>query len=171
MKHLHLYESDDELFHTARYDSGQVEEEWWTLPNRQLHREGEPASISYYQDGTKYGEYWYINGKYHREDGPAKTEYYPDGKIKYEAWLRNGEYHREDGPAAIDYTALGQVKSEYWYLNGHPYSETRWVNLMLDRWSDLELATIAMQDTTIGYLVRESGKVPDWAQIWIEAVR
>jgi hypothetical protein len=42
---------------------------------------------------------------------------------------------------------------------------------MLDRWSDLELATIAMQDTTIGYLVRESGKVPDWAQSWIEAVR
>jgi len=131
MKHLRLYESDDEHFHKARYD----------------------------------------NEKYHREDGPTRTEYYQDGKIKYEAWLRNGRFHREDGPAAIYYTAIGQVQSEYWYLDGQPYSETRWVNLMLDRWSDLELATIAMQDTTIGYLVRESGKVPDWAQSWIEAVR
>jgi hypothetical protein len=49
------------------------------------------AVFSYYGNGNKKYEEWYINYERHREDGPAKIWYNPDGSIKGRQWWREGK--------------------------------------------------------------------------------
>ena len=58
--------------------------EWEWYFNGELHRNGEPAKISWTCE-IEYRD-WYQHGKLHREDGPARTDgdgnyaYFLDGK-------------------------------------------------------------------------------------------
>jgi hypothetical protein len=169
MKHIRLYESDNELKHEVHrfLDTGVIQKETWRNADDQLHREDGPASIIYYPDGTKQWEHWFLNGESHRVGGPADL-LWKEGYLGYEAWKQHGRFHRENGPATTTYTKLGTGLMKKWYLNGYSYPEKRWAYLMLDKWSDLELAEIAEQATEAGQIVRASGKLPDWAQSWLD---
>lgn len=62
------------------------------LLGRFLHREGAPASLSYYDTGHFAQEQWLINGRRHRENHPAFIVYYreqvlPGKLIRREDWL------------------------------------------------------------------------------------
>ena len=81
-------------------------DEYWELPNGQVHREDGPAVT--YANGTTF---WIINGEYHREDGPAIIR--SDGTKK---WYANGKRHREDGPSIM--WPDGSVD---WYLDDISY--------------------------------------------------
>ena len=55
------------------------------------------VKISYYENGQKEFEVWYLNGKRHREDGPAVQRWYPNGQKKSESWwLYDEKYSRKE---------------------------------------------------------------------------
>ena len=66
--------------------------------------------ITYYDNGQKESEIYYLNGKEHREDGPAVQWRYKNGKKLYEAYYLNSRYHREDGHADQWRNKNGQKK-------------------------------------------------------------
>lgn len=48
---------------------------------------------------------------YHRDGAPAYISYYEDGTtIKQETYFYRGNLHREDGPAIIKYTETGAIE-------------------------------------------------------------
>ena len=55
--------------------------------------------ITYYDNGQKGTESYYINGKLHKEDGPA-----------YQYWIENG-----------------QKESEIYYINDFRYTREEWI--------------------------------------------
>ncbi len=77
----------------------------WTNEYDKYHREGAPALIHYYLDGSIDMEVFYIDGRLHREDGPAQLRYYPDGSIKSEEFWFHGAF-------------LGIDKEGFWALWG-----------------------------------------------------
>jgi|15BtaG_2_1085339.scaffolds.fasta_scaffold28176_1 hypothetical protein len=60
--------------------------------NDVLHREDEPAYMSFNRDGSKYYEEYYKNGSAHREDGPACIMYHEDGTIQELLYAIQGNY-------------------------------------------------------------------------------
>lgn len=65
---LKIEESKPKEFYSS---SGVLRSVGWYLPNGKLHREYGPAYIRYTENGTVYGEEFYLDGMRHREDGPA----------------------------------------------------------------------------------------------------
>jgi hypothetical protein len=90
----------------------------WTNEYDRYHREGSPALIHYYLDGSIDMEVFYIDGRLHREDGPAQLRYYPDGSIKLELFVINSVQHRKCGPAEIWYNPDGSIDSEEFWVYG-----------------------------------------------------
>ena len=52
----------------------------------QLHRKDGPAWQSWYANGVKNYEQWYVDDKLHREDGSAWRWWYANGVKYYEQW-------------------------------------------------------------------------------------
>ncbi|MBD3198236.1 MAG: hypothetical protein GF317_24515 [Candidatus Lokiarchaeota archaeon] len=91
---------------------------------------------NYYNNGHKWYEYWYKDGKLDRKDGPAVQHWYENGQKWYnngqkehEAWYKDGKLDRKDGPAVQHWYVNGQKSFEYWYLNGKEISEREFVLL------------------------------------------
>ena len=82
-----------------------------------LHREGGPARITYYENGSIESERYFCDGKLHRTDGPAIIQRYESGSIAYERYCINGMCHRQDGPAYIDYYEDGTIKGELYHIS------------------------------------------------------
>jgi hypothetical protein len=104
------------------YDNGQKWIEKWYL-NGKYHREDGSAYQVWNKDGQKKSEKWSLNGKKHREDGPAYQEWYENGQKWIEEWWLNSKKHREDGPSYRSWYKNGQKESEEWYLNGNLHRE------------------------------------------------
>ena len=95
--------------------------------------------ITYYENGSKYSEYfhldleksckitYYENGYYkkktyflnemcHNSNGPAIVKFYPNKNIKTEIYLLDGFIQRENNkPSFISYYPNGQIKYKKWY--------------------------------------------------------
>jgi antitoxin component YwqK of YwqJK toxin-antitoxin module len=75
----------------------------WRSKSGELHREGAPAKINYYSNGSVEWEIFFFNGKRHREDGPSEIAYYTNGTITFESFYFNGVH-------------LGENKYGFWTL-------------------------------------------------------
>jgi hypothetical protein len=95
------------------------------LSNGGHHRNDGAAIIVYQEDGSMFGEAWYVNGQRHRVDGlPAQISYYGNGNKKSEDWYVNGQHHRDgDEPSIIDYYDNGNKRSEIWFTNGRRHRD------------------------------------------------
>jgi antitoxin component YwqK of YwqJK toxin-antitoxin module len=89
--------------------------------------------ITYYENGIKRYEGWFLNNNYHREDGPAFQSWFSNGNKSYEGWYLNGILHRENAPAFIYYNQDGTIKESRWYLNGKNLSLKDIRKLKLER--------------------------------------
>jgi len=50
----------------------------------------------YYENGQKYSESWYLDGKLHREDGPAYQRWFENGQKRTESWWLNGKFYLKE---------------------------------------------------------------------------
>jgi hypothetical protein len=75
----------------------------WKNDEGLLHREGEPAEITYYAAGSIMSKHFFFNGKMQNPFGPSSLHYYPDGSINMEFFHLFGEY-------------LGQGNEGFWKL-------------------------------------------------------
>jgi antitoxin component YwqK of YwqJK toxin-antitoxin module len=93
----------------------------WLTTNGFFHNLLSQAHISWYKNGQKRYEEYYVYIKYHRDPnlGPARTYWYDDGQKSYEAYYLHDKFHRDPnlGPASNWYEN-GQKSSEYYYVNG-----------------------------------------------------
>ncbi len=126
------------------YENGLKALEFYYVGGK-LHREDGPAAISYYEDGSVLSETYYIKGKKHRDDGPMST-YYPDGTVMTETYYTEGKAHRDDGPAIIYYQPDGSVKSEKWVDHDEEYTPSQ---EQLDSYSN-RLNSASTIDTSMG---------------------
>jgi len=90
----------------------------WRTPDGTLHRIGGPAYQSWHENGRKYKEEWFLNGKPHRIGGPANQRWNDSGLKTWGAWYQNGKLHRIGGPAQKGWNASGDPKYETWFQNG-----------------------------------------------------
>jgi antitoxin component YwqK of YwqJK toxin-antitoxin module len=94
---------------------------WFTI-NRNYHNLLNPAHISWYQNGQKYYETYYVNDKFHRDPnlGPAYTLWHSNGQKYWESYYLHDEYHRDPtlGPTNIFWYSDGQKSRESYYVNG-----------------------------------------------------
>ena len=77
------------------------------------------------------------HGKLHRLDGPARRSWYENGQKSFEAWYLNGIPHRVGGPAYQNWVENGQKWEEEWWTNGDNLTEEilQWItkhNIELD---------------------------------------
>jgi len=59
-----------------------------------------------------------MSGRFHRKNGPASISWYPNGQKEFEIYYIDGKCHREDGPAYILWYSNGQITYEEYYING-----------------------------------------------------
>lgn len=114
-----------------------VSEIWYT--DNEIHRDGNPAWIEYYENGTRKEERWYKENKRHQDvvceagiDLPAITEYYENGNKKAEYWYTKNRLHRttivDDEketrlPAEIHYSKNGEITEQSWFEKGKNITE------------------------------------------------
>ena len=89
-----------------------IKSEEWFNSNGKNHRVDGPAYQSWYENGQKQYESWYLDGKWHRVDGPAVKWWYENGQKHYEFWYLDGNYHRVDGASIQSWDENGQKDSE-----------------------------------------------------------
>ena len=75
----------------------------WKNDEGLLHREGAPAEITYYENGSIMSKHFFFNGKLQNPFGPSSVHYYPDGSRVMETFILEGEY-------------LGQDNDGFWKL-------------------------------------------------------
>lgn len=64
---------------------------------------------------------------YHRLDGPAYATWYMDGKKQNEEYYVDGKCHRLDGPAYSYWDSDGSLQNiEYW-VNDRQYTKEKWL--------------------------------------------
>jgi len=83
----------------------------------------EEIKNTYYNNGQRHSERYYIDGKLHREDGPAYIEYYKNGQMWKEWYSKNNVPHRENGPAFIRYCEDGKIETKSYYINGEEITD------------------------------------------------
>src|SRR5690606_38940694 len=93
--------------------------ESWYIDN-QLSREGKPANIEWFGNGSKATERWYRNGELHREEssGPAETQWIPNGNKVSEVWYKDGKISRVGGPSSTTWYEDGTKEYEQWTIDG-----------------------------------------------------
>jgi len=96
---------------------GKTCDEYYNSDN-ELHREGGPARIVYFDNGDVADEYYYKNGLQHRDDGPAVIAYHPNGNVHYERYYRRDQQHCVGGPAVTEYYNDGTVNFKRYYIYG-----------------------------------------------------
>ena len=99
-----------------------IRSEEWFNSNGEYHRVDGPAYQSWYENGPKHYESWYLDGKYHRLDGPAVLRWFENGQKHVEYWY-SVQYWYENGQKSI----------ESWYLDGKELSEREIVVLKRKR--------------------------------------
>lgn len=83
-----------------------------------FHRTNGPAYVTFFQNGVKFSERYYIDGFPENKNGPTTVRYHENGKIRSKIWRdKNDKCHREDGPAIENYNTEGQLIFEEWYFN------------------------------------------------------
>ena len=93
------------------YGDGQIECVKYINESLGFHREDGPAYITWFPDGIKYYEGYFMNNSAHRVDGPATQYFHTNGNKEFEIYYLNGIKHREDGPdAAAKALALGKAE-------------------------------------------------------------
>ena len=102
--------------------NGQKESEVYFV-NGKYHRPNGPTVTYWHENGQIEAEYYYINNVLHRINGPARTWWWMNGQIEAEYYYINNALHRIDGPARTWWYDDGQKKSEYYYINGVKYSK------------------------------------------------
>ena len=60
-------------------------------------------------------------GQVHRNSNPADISYYGDGQVSYETYHWFGELHRHDGPSHISYRADGSAEGYQFYCHNTRY--------------------------------------------------
>jgi antitoxin component YwqK of YwqJK toxin-antitoxin module len=106
-----------EDYTVSHYDSGQIYEEYYYVDNNR-HRVDGPAWVRYFENGQIEEERYYLNGDLHRINGPASIRYYQSGNVREEAYSLKNYFHRVDGPAIIDYDESQEIKYKLYFLNG-----------------------------------------------------
>jgi hypothetical protein len=97
-----------------------------------LHRVDGPAYQRWYDNGQKFSEIYYKEGKRTREDGPAAIQWYSNGQINFIIYSINGEPHREDGLAYQNFDINGNIKEYDYYLDGEKYKIEDWLKKLKD---------------------------------------
>jgi hypothetical protein len=135
---------------TEYWDNGNIKKEEWFNSKGEKHSVDGPAYQSWYENGQKYIESWYFDGKLHRTDGhaispeenvyyyknnkkrrattdgPAYQSWYENGQKSIESWYFDGKLHRTDGHAIRICFENGQKSYESWYLDGKEYIESEY---------------------------------------------
>ncbi len=121
------------------------------------HREGGPATIEYFSDGTKSSEIWCENGKpYRKEDYPIEIRYDESGNKSHERWVAP----RFNGKATeIHYYSNGKKMAEYWrkVLSDEAYD-------YFDKWRDNEYVDREDGPAVIRYYPNGHKKEERWVQ-------
>jgi len=84
--------------------------------------------VKYYDNGNKWIEGYYINGKLHRENGIAYKRWHQNGNKWVEEYCVNGKTHRENGIAFKRWYENGKISYEQYWLNGKQLSEQEFNN-------------------------------------------
>lgn len=100
------------------YGDGQIECVKYINESLGFHREDGPAYITWFPDGIKYYEGYFMNNSAHRVDGPATQYFHTNGNKEFEIYYLNGIKHREDGPAFTLWLRNGNKEREEYWLNG-----------------------------------------------------
>jgi len=66
----------------------------WVATKRLYHNLLLPAYIGWHENGQKWREGYWVNGKSHKDptQGPAHTRWYSDGQKEYDEYWINGKY-------------------------------------------------------------------------------
>ena len=98
----------------------------WGNTQKRDHRRKGKSFTSWYNNGQKWHESYYINGKYHNTKGPAYTSWYSNGQKAYEEYYVNGKRHNTKGPATTSWYSNGQKDYVEYYINGGYLTKGQW---------------------------------------------
>ena len=110
-----------------------VKSEEWLNSKGERHRVDGPAVQSWYENGQKSYESWWLHDKRHRVDEPAFQSWYESGQKDFVSWWLDGKLHRVVGPAHQSWLENGQKLFEAWYLDGKELSEREFIILSRKR--------------------------------------
>jgi antitoxin component YwqK of YwqJK toxin-antitoxin module len=93
----------------------------WKTTNGFFHNLLNPAYTSWYENGRKECETYWVNNKYQRDPniGPATIVWHSNGQKKHEAYYLHDKLHRDPqlGPAHTYWYKDGQKSGENYYVN------------------------------------------------------
>ncbi len=91
-------------------------------------------TISYYENGQKQSEHWFVGGVYHRLGGPARECWYENGQKYIEEWLLDGKLYRDGGPVYQSWYENGQKQFDRWSFGGNLYCNIqKYTNALVKR--------------------------------------
>jgi len=98
----------------------------WTTIGNIFHRHHGKAYIRWHNNGQKWSEEYWADGKLHREplEGPADTYWFGNGQKYFDKYLVNGKRHRNpgEGPAVTYWHSNGQKRYEEHWIDGRIYT-------------------------------------------------
>lgn len=100
------------------HNNGQLIFEKWFNTKGEEHKLDGAAKQTWYENGQKESEIWYVNGKRHRLDGPAEKMWNCDGRARCEYWYVDGQLHSLGGPSLQCWDENGQKYKEEWHNHG-----------------------------------------------------
>ena len=98
----------------------------WKNVQKENHRRKGKSLTSWFENGQKWVEYYYLNGKLQNLEGPATTSWFENGQKDYEVYYVNGGRHNTKGPAETRWCSNGQKASEAYYINGTYLTKEEW---------------------------------------------
>jgi len=123
-----LIHRDNEPALLSFYPNGKHKKQKW-FKNGESHRNQDlPSEIKTTDTGIVIAEKWYYKNRLHRNGNPAWIEYYKDGTKSMERWYTRGLLHKQDGQAIVQYYMNGTVKCGQIWLDGLFYKNTNYLN-------------------------------------------
>lgn len=94
-----------------------------------IHRRNGPAKQSWYGNGIKASEEFYINGKRHRVNAPAYMGWGANGAKSSYIYFKNDFFYNLNNPARIYYNPLsGKIINKQYCINYKHYTRVDWNN-------------------------------------------
>lgn len=124
------------------HDGGFLHEMWY-VDGVLSSVDDQPSFILSRPDGMHVYR-WHKDDQLHREGGPAHVDTFDDGTtVAQEEWYREGDKHRDDGPAVIRYEPDGSIHSVVWYLDGVAVKQAEVLRRYIARRFGKELSSAA----------------------------
>lgn len=112
-----------------RFDeNGSLQSAKWQNNREEEHRDnGFPSHVSYEKQRVR-GQYWCVHGDPYRDnDLPHTISYYENGQAFWEFWGNDYNLDRVTGPVSIYYDENGNVTDESYVLKKDYVSKEEWL--------------------------------------------